>query len=197
MEEGMQMEEGLPDTRTRVTTARLGHSRENLEVLQCVMAPWAGATTPEQAQEYYALWKAPMQRYSGQITAFSKERRTVDIRFKDGVCADEVPMKVVKRVLFGDSCLESLLREEQESEPVVPVPRPRGRTYMGDNLGITRMTFTASTGAYVPLADRLILTSTWSTVRNGHTLAGVVEDSTTLRAAIDGIDSDMYTRAIW
>ena len=106
-------------------------------------------------------------------------------------------MKVVKRALFGDSCEEALLREEQAAEAGAPIPRPRGRTYMGDNLGITRMTFTASTGAYVPLADRLILTSTWSTVRNGHTLAGVVEDSTTLRAAIDGIDSDMYTRAIW
>jgi hypothetical protein len=197
MEEGMQMEEGLSDTRARVMCARLGHTRPNLEVLQCVMAPWAVATTPEQAQEYYALWKAPMQRYPGQITAFSKERRTVNIRFKDGVCADEVPMEVVKRVLFGDSCLEALLREEQESEPFSSVPRARGRTYMGDMLGITRMTFTASTGAYVPLADRLILTSTWSTVRNGHTLAGVVEDNTTLRAAIGGIDSDMYTRAIW
>ena len=59
------------------------------------------------------------------------------------------------------------------------------------------MAFTASTGANVPLADRLVLTSTWSTVRNGHTLAGVIEDSITLREAIDGIDSDLYTRAIW
>jgi hypothetical protein len=169
----------------------------NLEVLQYVMAPYAGAVTPEQAQEYYALWKAPMQRYPGEITAFSKERRTVNIRFKDGDCADAVPMKVVKRALFGDSCEEALLREEQAAEAGAPIPRPRGRTYMDDNLGITRMAFTASTGAYVPLAERLILTSSWSTVRNGHALAGVVEDRTTLRAVIDGIDSDMYTRAIW
>jgi hypothetical protein len=197
MEEGMRMEEGLPDTRARVASVRLGHSHTNLEVLQYVVAPYAGVVTSEQAQEYYALWKAPMQRYPGEITALSKERRTVNIRFKDGDCAHEVPMKVVKRALFGDSCLEALLREEQESEPGAPVSRPRGRTYMGDNLGITRMTFTASTGAYVPLADRLILTSTWSTVRNDRVLAGVVEDSMTLRAAIDGIDSDMYTRAIW
>ena len=191
------MEEGLSDTRARVASARLGHSHRNLEVLQYVMAPYAGATTPEQAQEYYALWKAPMRRYAGEITAFSKERHTVNIRFKDGDCADEVPMKVVKRVMFGDSCEQALLREEQAEEPGAPIPRPRGRTYMGDNLGITRMTFTASTGAYVPLADRLILTSTWSTVRNGRALTGVVEDSMTLRAAIGGIDSDMYTRAIW
>jgi hypothetical protein len=106
-------------------------------------------------------------------------------------------MKVVKRALFGDSCEEALLREEQAAEAGAPIPRPRGRTYMDDNLGITRMAFTASTGAYVPLAERLILTSSWSTVRNGHALAGVVEDRTTLRAVIDGIDSDMYTRAIW
>ena len=34
MEEGMGMEEGLPDKRARVGIARLGHSHGNLEVLQ-------------------------------------------------------------------------------------------------------------------------------------------------------------------
>jgi hypothetical protein len=56
------MEEGLPDTRARGPSARLGHSHRNLEVLQYVMAPYAGVVTPEQAQEYYALWKAPMRQ---------------------------------------------------------------------------------------------------------------------------------------
>ena len=100
-------------------------------------------------------------------------------------------------VMFGDSCEQVLLREEETVEPGAPIPRPRGRTYMGDNLGITRMAFSSSTGAYVPLADRLMLTSSWSTVRNGRALAGVVDDTITLRDVIDGTDSDMYTRAIW
>ena len=45
MEEGMGMEEGLPDKRARVGIARLGHSHGNLEVLQAVMCPYAGAMT--------------------------------------------------------------------------------------------------------------------------------------------------------
>jgi hypothetical protein len=138
-----------------------------------------------------------MKRYPGEITAISKERRTVNIAFKDGDWADDVPMEVVKRIMYGDSCLQALLREEEAAEPGTPIPRTLGRTYVGDNLGITRMAFTASTGTSVPLADRLVLTSTWSTVRNGHTLAGVIEDSITLCEAINGIDSDLYTRAIW
>jgi hypothetical protein len=93
MEEGMRMEEGLPDTRARVASVRLGHSHTNLEVLQYVVAPYDGVVTSEQVQEYYALWKAPMQRYPGEITVLSKERRTVNIRFKDGDCAHEVPKK--------------------------------------------------------------------------------------------------------
>jgi len=122
MEEGMRMEEGLPDTRARVATARLGHSHVNLEVLQPVMAPYAGAATLEQAQEYYATWKPGMKRYPGEITVFSKERRTVNIGFKDGDWADEVPMNVKKRTMYGDSCEQALLREEETAEPVTPFP---------------------------------------------------------------------------
>ena len=65
------------------------------------------------------------------------------------------------------------------------------------NMGITTMAFAAPSDDYVPLYERLILTSAWSTERSGRILAGVVEDSISLKEAINGVDSVMYTRAIW
>ena len=102
--------------------------------------------------------------------------------------------------MYGDSCDEALDREELAGRPGLHVSRRAkcaGKTYLSQNMGITTMAFAAPSDDYVPLSERDILTSAWSTERSGCILAGVVEDSISLKEAINGVDSDMDTRAIW
>ena len=149
---------------------------------------------------YYHSLSLPARHFLGEVSAIHKERKTVDVQFKDGDHFTDVSIHLVKRYIYGDSCDEALDGEELTDTPGLHVSRCAkcaGKTYLSHNMGITTMTFAVPSDDYVPFSERIILTSAWSKERSGRILAGVVEDSISLKEVFKGVDSDMYTRAIW
>jgi hypothetical protein len=67
--------------------------------------------------------------------------------FKDGDWVVDVLIRLMNRFMYGDSCDETLKREEFEDTPglVLRHSRCKGKTYLFQNLVVKTMTFTAST----------------------------------------------------
>ena len=101
---------------------------------------------PAEATIYYHSLSLPARRFLGEVSAIHKERRTVDVQFKDGDHAADVPMHLVKRYMYGDSCDEALEREELAGTPGLRVSRRTkclGKTYLSQSMGIRTMAFAA------------------------------------------------------
>ena len=177
------MGDGLPLKRTSVGTSHFGHTPPVLELIQPVLCPYSGETSPADATLYYHILSLPCLHFLGEISAIHKGERTVDVLFKDGDRDANVPMHLVKRYMYGDSCDQTLQREELADMCGMNVARSsrrKGKTYLSENMGIKSLSFAAPSNDHVPLAYRLIITSSWSTERSGCVLAGVVEDTVSL-----------------
>ena len=132
------MGDGLPVKTTSVGTVNFGHTSPNLELLQPVMCPYAGDVLPAEATLYYHSLSLPARRFLGEISAIHKEERTVDVLFKDGDRTADVTMHLVKRYMYGDSCDETLEREELTVTPglVLKHRRCKDKTYLSFNMDI-------------------------------------------------------------
>ena len=136
------MGDGLPLKRTSVGTSHFGHTPPVLELIQPVLCPYSGETSPADATLYYHILSLPCLHFLGEISAVHKGERTVDVLFKDGDRDANVPMHLVKRYMYGDSCDQTLQREELADMCGMNVARSsrrKGKTYLSPRIWASRV----------------------------------------------------------
>ena len=98
------------------------------------MCPYAGDVLPTEATLYYHGLSLPTRRLLDEISVMDKEERTVDVLFKDGDRTVDVTMRLLKRYMYGDSCDETLDREELPDMPGLMLTNAQTQQVQGQHI---------------------------------------------------------------